>query len=100
MSDPDLDLLDARVAAIRAARRAQRGELPMYEHGVAVKAEEPIPYRVTAKGWEAYRERYPGQFERLRDVIALVPPTFDEPCDLDGFGWDANGSFVEVERKA
>lgn len=49
----DLDLLQARLDALKAARRARNGELPMYEHGRPVRAHEadkPIPYRVTEAG--------------------------------------------------
>lgn len=80
----DLDLLQARLDALKAARRAQRGELPMYEHGrpvMAYEADKPIPYRLTAVG-----------LALLRGGALQKGPL------VDSAGWDANGSPVEGER--
>lgn len=76
----ELDTLQARLDALKAAQRARNGELPMYEHGRPVKAGEadrPIPYRLTSLG---------------RRLLEAGPPEYAM------VGWDANGSPVEGVR--
>jgi hypothetical protein len=57
----ELDTLQARLDALKAAQRARNGELPMYEHGRPVKvADAPIPYRLTSLGMRMLKERQCG----------------------------------------
>jgi hypothetical protein len=81
----ELDLLQARLDALKAAQRARSGELPMYEHGEPVKADFTPRYRITDKGKAMLR-------------CAPAPIYDDAPGADDSFGWDANGSFVEGAR--
>jgi hypothetical protein len=78
----ELDTLQARLDALKAAQRARNGELPMYEHGVAVKADEPR-YRVTPLGCDLLRKA------KMRAWYAEAEAAV---------GWDANGSPVEGVR--
>ena len=79
----DLDLLQARLDALKAAKRARNGELPMYEHGRPVKAEEPIPYRITPLGRmlvsEAYERLTAGDPAMVRKFGRLFPGMFPSP---------------------
>jgi hypothetical protein len=121
MADPDFLALSARVQAAELAYLQRNGFLCMYEHGEPVRADNPdapVPYRVTPLGrewWEKFQAenreadaRIQAMFvalvanerERKRLESASTPPSPDAPCNAEAWGWDANGSFVEVERKA